>query len=236
MARPRTVSATRASSRPTLASPLGIALAFAPFAVVSIVHLVSKITDGGWLDFGTKPLLMPTLAFAFILLGRHLSRITQALMLAGLLFSWIGDVTVGNLVVGLLFFLIAHLAYIALFLITFDRRGSWWSLLAVPWFVAFIALLADSLGDFFVPVAVYGLVLGVMAVSATRGNVITIAGGILFVISDSLLALRLFSERLQDPTSDVLIMGLYLLAQAALVAGVLLRDESWVPGNRSARG
>jgi uncharacterized membrane protein YhhN len=203
--------------------------AFLPFGLVTIVHLTSKITlSQGW-DVATKPLLMPTLAIAFVLLGRHLGRMTQVLMLAGILLSWVGDVTLSNLTVGLSFFLLAHLFYIAVFLTAFDRRMSRWGLLAVPWFVALLWGLENDLGGYFVPVVLYGLVLGFMAVAATRGTLLTVLGGVLFVASDSLLAFRMFTEALQDPVSDLIIMLLYLAAQALLALGVLQSGRRRAP-------
>jgi uncharacterized membrane protein YhhN len=207
-----------------------------PFALVSVVHLVAKLAEAtGW-DRGTKPLLMPTLAFGFVVLGRRLSRTTLVLVLAGLLCSWIGDLTIGDLVVGLSFFLLAHVAYVVLFLATFDRPVSWWGLLAVPWFVLLLLALGDSLGGFFGPIVVYGLVLGVMAAVSTRGNLLTVLGAVLFVASDSLLAFRLFTELMQGAVADAVIMALYVGAQAALATGVLLRDDPRVPVLSRRRG
>ncbi|WBU38472.1 lysoplasmalogenase [Homoserinibacter sp. YIM 151385] len=206
-------------------------LSVAPFAVVAALHLASKLTEATGLDLLTKPLLMPTLALAFLLLGRGLARQTQALMLGGLLFSWIGDITVESIVVGLSFFLLAHLCYIWLFLATFDRPYSWWSLIAVPWFAALVLALAPALGSFFAPVLVYGLVLGFMAAASTRANLVTALGGALFLASDSLLAFRLFTPALQSSGEDFLIMLLYIASQLLLVVGVLNRDAAGIPGN-----
>lgn len=214
---------------------MGWTLALLPFATVSVIHLVSKLTEAAGWDRGTKPLLMPTLALAFVLLGRRLGRLGQILLLAGLLASWIGDLTIANLPVGLGFFLVAHACYIALFLIAFDRRASWWGLAAVPWFGMLLLGLGGKLGSYFAPLALYGIVLGVMAVCATRGTPLTALGGVLFVASDSMLAFRLFTEHLQGPVADFAIMLLYVAAQAALVIGVL---RSRPPGasRRASRG
>jgi uncharacterized membrane protein YhhN len=122
---------------------------------------------------------------------------------------------------GLACFLVAHLFYIALFWTCFHRRPSWWGLLALPWFAALLWLLAPSLGELLPIVALYGAVLGAMAVSATRGNLYTVLGGVFFVVSDSMLAFRLFTPLFQSPPEDAVIMTAYLLAQAFIVLGVL---------------
>ncbi len=56
-----------------------------------------------------------------------------------------------------------------------------------------------------------------MAVSATRGNLFTIVGGVFFVACDSLLAFRLFTPLFQTPPEDAFIMVAYLLAQVFIV-------------------
>ena len=60
-----------------------------------------------------------------------------------------------------------------------------------------------------------------MAVSATRGNLFTMLGGVLFIVSDSMLAFRLFTPLFQSPPEDAVIMLAYLLAQAFIVIGIL---------------
>ena len=114
--------------------------------------LVAAHRDGG--SFGTA-------VGAFLLAGaltaatgaapaltRIVDRIPPALtgaLLAGVLLSWIGDITLATFIVGLGFFLVAHLAYSAAFLASSRRRTSRWALLYVVWFVALLALLAASL-------------------------------------------------------------------------------------------
>jgi uncharacterized membrane protein YhhN len=204
--------------------------AFTPYFVVSVVYLVGILTETTALGDVTKPLLIPALAIGLVLwlLGRRGTgapvpgRVTTVLLFGGLTFSWLGDMLLGpSFEAGLGCFLVAHLFYIALFWTAFRRRVSWWGLLAVPWFAALLWLLAPSLGALLPVVAVYGAVLGVMAVSATRGNVLTTLGGLFFVVSDSLLAFRLFTPLFQTPPEDAAIMIAYLLAQLFIVLGVV---------------
>ncbi|HXR44079.1 MAG TPA: lysoplasmalogenase [Pseudolysinimonas sp.] len=211
---------------------------FVPFAAVSAVQLVTKYSNDLPLDHVTKALEMPTLALgaAISLVGaRRRPRLVVLIGLtAGLLFSWLGDVVLdSDLRIGLLFFLLAHAAYIVMFALAYrGRRPSWWALLAIPWFVGLLLLLAPVLGGMLALVAVYGLVLGAMAVMATRGNVLTAVGGLLFVASDTILALRLFTGMLGGDTWEFVVMLAYLAAQTLLVAGVGLDTP---PATRPAR-
>lgn len=199
--------------------------AFAPFIVVSVLHLAVKLAGLVEWDRWTKGLTMPALLLGVVIVllaGRlRLPGVTFGLLTGALVLSWIGDLTLSFFEVGLSFFLAAHLLYIALFLLAFRRRISWWALGIIPWFAGLLLALAPFLGESMAIVAVYGAVLGVMAAASTRGNAFTMLGGTLFVASDSLLAFRIFTPLFQTPPEDVLIMGLYLAAQFCIALGVL---------------
>jgi uncharacterized membrane protein YhhN len=204
-------------------------LSFAPYAVIVALHLGAKTVGWTDLDHWTKPLLMPALAIPVVLLGRRGRIAPLAALLGGVLLSWLGDVTVENLPVGLGFFLLAHVAYLLAFGWAYPRRMPRWTLVYAAWWVLFLVLLWPSLGGLAIPVAIYGLALGGMAAVAARGGALPAVGGALFVASDTLLAVRLFTPLLQDRASDVIIMALYVAAQALLVIGLLR-------GRRRARG
>src|SRR5262245_23403174 len=129
--------------------------AFTPFLVVSIVYLVALAVSAGELSASLKGFLMPSLALGFVLvlLGRRgtdraLPRpLAIALTLGGVLLSWLGDLTLGTFVVGLSFFLAAHLCYIALFWTCFRRRPSWWGLVAIPYVAGLLWALGPALGS-----------------------------------------------------------------------------------------
>jgi len=214
--------------------------AFTPYLVVSLVYLGGILSGLTGLSDATKPLLIPALILAFgltLMTRRNQGPANQgaanqgpatpaplaaALTLGGLVLSWAGDVALGpSFELGLGFFLLAHLCYIAAFWTAFRARPSRWGLLALPWFAGLLWLLAPSLGAMLPIVGVYGAVLGFMAVSATKGNLFTILGGVFFVVSDSMLAFRLFTPLFQSPPEDAIIMLAYLLAQAFIVIGVL---------------
>src|SRR6185312_13786933 len=93
---------------------------FAPYLVVSVIHLLA-ITVGATTIAGfTKPILMVLLAVAFLFSLPQLRGEVALLGSLGILLSWLGDTTLSSpdglgFLIGLGFFLLAHIAYIALF-------------------------------------------------------------------------------------------------------------------------
>ncbi|MCD2443823.1 lysoplasmalogenase [Agromyces sp. SYSU K20354] len=210
---------------------------FLPFLAISLVQLVVLYSGPGWAVTTSKALLMPLLAAAVVLSVRRPRPPQVWLLVAALACSWVGDVLLsfpGWFVPGLLAFLVAHVAFIVLFLRLPVRPGAGrpagrsgahrvpaWALVYVAWYVAFLALLGPHLGVLLVPVAVYGAVLGTMAVLAGgRGGVIAV-GGALFVVSDSVLALGRFLPGYEFALHDFAVMSTYLAAQGLIAWGVL---------------
>ena len=199
---------------------------FAPYAAVSAVHLLAKFGGSRTLDRTTKALEMPTLAFgagvAVLLAHRRPSARVSALLFGGLALSWLGDILIDRLTLGLGLFFAAHAAYIVMFELAFHgRRPSRFGLLAIPWFLALLVILVPTTGQMLPLVVAYGLILAAMAISSSRGNRVTALGGVLFVTSDSLLAIRLFTTRLQSDAGRFAVMLSYLAAQALITIGTL---------------
>jgi uncharacterized membrane protein YhhN len=161
----------------------------------------------------TKPLLMPLL-----MPGR--SRATQR----ALALSWAGDIALlgsGDAAfgAGLASFLASHLAWIAALREQPGGRLRARPALAIPPVAAAAALNAwlwPRTGAFRIPVVLYSVVLEVMALTALdRESPAAGAGGMLFLASDSLLALRAFGG-MELPAGDGLVMATYAAAQALL--------------------
>jgi len=139
---------------------------------------------------------------------------------------------------GLGSFLLAHVAYIFFFLrvkkINLPRRK--WSIPVTLCIVAYIAVLLvwlqGGLGDLRVPVLVYALALGGMLLAAIQAfdpksgspAIICIPGAVLFVISDSLLAIDKFLYPFA--AAALVIMLTYGLAQLLLVQGATALQSS----------
>lgn len=203
--------------------------AFLPFAVVSILHVVLLAT-GSPLAAPTKLLLMPMLAVPVLLSARRLTpRSTFVLLLAALLFSWLGDgagaffPAAPELPLMLLFFGIAHIAYIILFARHLAvRRMPWWALVYAAWWIAMIVFLGPHTGGLLVGVAIYGLVLGGTAAFSARCHPLVAVGGAFFLASDTLLAFRLFLPDGLPAWSSPAVMLTYTLGQGLIVAGALI--------------
>jgi len=176
----------------------------------------------------TKPALMPMLAAAAVA-GQEKPDETRNLVLAGLGMSWAGDVALlgegeGPFAAGLVSFLTAHFCYLAA--LAKKRRGGIrkWPALAATYVVAWCvlnALLWPKTGKLRAPVVVYGSALAAMALAALdTGDAKVAAGGALFMVSDSILALRTF-EAADIPNGDGLVMLTYTAAQALLADGML---------------
>ncbi|WP_400993500.1 lysoplasmalogenase [Agromyces sp. GXQ0307] len=206
-----------------------LVFAFAPYAVLSLVHLVVLVGGLGAAPATvTKLLLMPALVVA-VVLARPRSRSTAGLLVAAIVLSWGGDALLtapgdGWFVAGLLSFLAAHVAYVVLFLRlpAAGRRLPWWTLAYVAWFAAFLTLLAPGLGDLLIPVAVLGTMAGL---AGGLGGLVAL-GGALFVVSDSVLALGRFLPGYEFAAHDLVVMSTYLAAQGLIAFGVLTRRGS----------
>ncbi|WP_288967583.1 lysoplasmalogenase family protein [uncultured Microbacterium sp.] len=211
------------------APSLSLTWAFLPFVVISIVHVVLLATDNPFAA-PTKLLLMPMLAIPVLVVARHLTpRITVFLLLAALLFSWLGDGAGAFFPAGpelplmLLFFGIAHVAYILLFIRHLStRRMPWWALVYAAWWVAMIALLGPHTGGLLVAVALYGLVLGATAAFSARCHPLVAVGGAFFLASDTILAFRLFLPDSLPSWSSPAVMLTYVIGQGLIIAGALV--------------
>jgi hypothetical protein len=213
--------------------PATLLWAFLPYIVISASHIILLAIDSP-LAGPTKLLLMPLLAVPVAVSAlRIASRRTLALMLAAIVFSWLGDGAGTFFPAGpelplmLLFFGIAHLAYIALFIRHLTRqRMPWWALIYVVWWVAMIVGLGPHTGGLLIAVAIYGLLLGTTAAISTRCHPLVATGGAFFLASDTVLAFRLFLPDGLPSWSSPAVMLTYTLGQGLIIAGALITLRS----------
>lgn len=203
-------------------------VAFTPFLALAVVHLAMIALGLDEAARISKLLLMPALAVAVVLALWPPRGGASWLLITAIACSWGGDaaLTIAGewwFIIGLGSFLLAHLAYIALFLRlpAAGRRITAWALGYAVWYVGFLALLAPHLGGMLVPVAVYGAVLGAMAALAAAHGGLIAAGGALFVVSDSVLALGRFLPGYEFALHDVTVMTSYLAAQGLIALGAV---------------
>ncbi len=200
---------------------------FGVFVVVASVHLVVLFVHADALAFPTKAMLMPALLLAFVVaLPSRRSEITLWGSLA-LLLAWAGDVVLGNpggvgFIMGLASFLLAHVAYLVLYLRPLrTRRIPGYALVFAIWWVALVVLLLPYVGDLAIPVAIYGLVLCSAAAVAMGTTPVVALGAITFLVSDTLLAFRMFHPSFVLWQADFVIMFFYLGGQALIILGAV---------------
>ncbi|MGW9113512.1 lysoplasmalogenase family protein [Microbacterium sp. NPDC055683] len=200
-----------------------VAWAFAPYAVVSVVHVAALALDSQ-LAPATKLLLMPLLAVPVVVARRD--ALVTVVLLAAIAFSWLGDGAgvvfsrVPELPLMLGFFGAAHVAYIVLFS-TRGRRIPLWTLVYFAWWIGMMVVLGPYTAGMLTAVAAYGLVLAGTAVLSARGGAVAAVGGAFFLLTDSVLAVRFFLPDALPPWSDPVVMAAYAIGQGLLVAGAL---------------
>jgi uncharacterized membrane protein YhhN len=135
-------------------------------------------------------------------------------------------------VFGLGSFLVAHVVYIFLFVrnrrqtIALSAPRVVLSVVVLLYSVAVSAWLLPSLGGLIVPVAVYMCAITAMVVSAILArfqNPWIVVGAILFLISDSLLAVNKFKAPV--PYRDFLVWSTYYAGQYGIAIGFLCRAK-----------
>jgi len=202
---------------------------FLPYIAMSVVHVGALAMDAA-IAAPTKLWLMPLLALPVIVVAflRLRPAIAIVLLLAAIVLSCLGDGAGAFFPFGpelplmLLFFALAHVAYIALFARVLPvRRMPWWTLVFAAWWIGMLLVLAPHVGALLPAVAAYGLVLGGTAAFAARCHWLVTAGGVFFLISDTVLAFRLFIDGMPSWTSP-LVMLTYTLGQGLIVAGSLI--------------
>lgn len=201
---------------------------FLPYIVISIVHVGALAIDSD-IASPTKLWLMPLLALPVIVSLRLRPVFAFMLLLAAIVFSWLGDGAGAffpdgpELPLMLAFFGLAHIAYIVLFVrVLRVRKMPWRALVYAAWWIAMLAVLGPHTGALFFAVAAYGLVLGGTAAFATRCHPLVVWGSIFFLASDTILAFRLFMTDAMPDWTSPLVMLTYTLGQGLIVAGALV--------------
>jgi uncharacterized membrane protein YhhN len=179
---------------------------------------------------------MPLLASGFITGFQKPIQPNTLFIISALFFSWLGDVFLqaeGMFLPGLASFLLAHVSYIFYFIKTgLPRKGmiQQHPLYALPvliYIFSFLYFLFPYLGALSIPVVIYSMTIGLMLICAMNSRIkvpaaasgLFIAGAILFMISDSVLAVDLFA--IKNPFFGLVVMISYTLAQLLIVKGAL---------------
>ncbi len=208
------------------------------FIIVLIAYIIGIQTGNEALQYVFKPLIVPVLIGYFIAATSSIKSKLKKLIVLALIFSWGGDVLLmfqGQkdifFLLGLSSFLLAHIFYIVFFhhirLSEGIKSNIWILLLVVIYYAALIAWLSPYLGDMTLPVRIYGVVISFMLMLALHMLFIQekpagrwlMIGALLFVISDSVLAVNKFYESFE--LSGLVIMFTYGLAQLFITEGAM---------------
>lgn len=220
------------------------------FLIIFVGQLISRYLASEVLDYIFKPLIMPCLALLFIYpkvtdLTANRKKYDN-LILLGFFFSWLGDIALmfdklnsNFFLAGLSSFLLAHICYIFAFYQSSKDSSSPTLLSKKPYlFVPLLVyggglfyFLLPNLQEFTAPVFVYSVVISLMACFAlNRKNSVNprsfnliFYGSLLFVVSDSLIALNKFL--LAIPYNGLWVMLTYMLAQYLIMRGSKLNQS-----------
>ena len=209
------------------------------FALVSLVHVTAIYIRKGKLRRISKIFIVPPLLAAYIA-GQETPLIFTVL---ALLFGWLGDALLLRIreknyfQLGLVSFLLGHVCYIITFIECLGFFGSGAGRIDITTMVVFIPIaiivgvmvfrLITPPKEMIFPVLLYMIAIEVMTFWGLEifildpgfAGLLIFAGALCFMLSDTILAYYAF-RKLTIPGA-VLIMVLYIIAQAGIILGLL---------------
>lgn len=215
------------------------------YILIGALVVSAELTHLEPLRYILKPLLMPALiAFYVLSIGRSLTKIDR-LMIAAWIFSWFGDIVlmftgINYFLAGLLGFLITHLLYTTAFTMVRDRsvatllkRKIWLLIPLLVYLAGLMYLIFPAMAaDMRPPIVIYSIVIGVMVISALNryGRVndssfaLVFGGALIFMLSDSLIAVNKFLCHGSLYMAGVWIMSTYIVGQYLIAKGMLKNE------------
>jgi uncharacterized membrane protein YhhN len=220
---------------------------FVLFLTVSAGELVSTLVELPLLHTICKPALLITLGLYYWSVRHAQKKSISIVVMLAILFSCGGDVLLMFqqsdplfFILGLGSFLVAHIFYILSYQKHMNDENDQalhgvrkirYSFPIVFAGFALVTVLFDHLGDLKIPVVVYAVVLTFMVLTAlfrfgrTGGASfgMVFGGAILFMMSDSLIAINKFLEPI--PLEGFWIMSTYIAAQYLIITGLLKHSD-----------
>ncbi len=212
-----------------------ITIASILFLISAMVDIYAVITNHKILEIIFKPLLMTTLVIVYLVSVKK----PNFWLVSALFFSFWGDVLLlfkeQFFVFGLASFLLAHVLYIKITAGFLNKISPKKILIGSIPFVVFLLvllnLIKNNLGEMLIPVVVYGIVistfgavalLNYMAKKSTE-NLWLFLGAIIFIASDSMIALNRFYE--SQEIYSVSIMVTYIVAQYLICKAIIIKNS-----------
>jgi len=213
-----------------------IKLTFSLFLLASVMDLIGVILKIPLLIYIFKPLIIIALLFLYVFsLTKRLKWYVIALE-----FSFFGDVLLmfsGKLffMAGLISFLMAHILFIKIVINRIQKTSILKGVIAsIPFLIIFIGLiyfLKNSLNELWIPVIIYGITISTFGAvslldylqSKTLKSIWMLVGAVVFICSDSLLAIHKFYS--PNSVFEVLIMVTYIVAQYLIFKSMIISSK-----------
>ena len=203
------------------------------FLTIVILH-ISGILFNETIAFFTKPFLMVSLVIVYLVSSKK----ANFWVVSALFFSFWGDVFLlfkeEFFIYGLASFLIAHILYIKI-TAGFLKKISFQKIVfsSIPFVLILLGLLfliKDNLEEMLLPVIVYGITIctfGAVALlnymqERTSENLWLFLGAIIFIISDSLIAINRFYEPKEMYAISIMIT--YIVAQYLICKAMVVKN------------
>jgi uncharacterized membrane protein YhhN len=208
------------------------------FVIVLSADIAGLLLSDKTVQYISKPFIVVSLIGYFITVTSINQGTVKRWILFALSLSWLGDMLLMFqendeifFLSGLSAFLAAHICYIIYFFKVGKREKLQRNLIilaiAIVYGVSILKFLSPYLGEMKWPVRVYGVVITIMFSMAMhmifiknkQAGYLLATGALLFVISDSILALNKFYRSFE--LAGVVIMLTYGLAQFLITAGAI---------------
>ena len=207
------------------------------FLLVSAIDISAIIYQDDLLRTIAKPLIMTFLVMLYLSAAEK----PNLWFVLGLFFSFLGDVfllftTENFFMFGLGAFLLAHIMYIKI-TAGFLKKQSVTIMVssAIPFVLltaALLYLIKGNLGEMTIPVVIYAIVIATFGSVAflnyrnekSTANLWLFLGAVLFIISDSMIAINRFYEAKE--MYGLLIMLTYIIAQYLICKSMIAKSVS----------
>ena len=202
-------------------------------AILDIIGVAANIL---WLQNIIKPLIILSLITLYYITATERNN----WYILALFFSFLGDVFLldknGYFLLGIGSFLITQILFIKIIISQLRRVANYQIFISTLPFIVYFTMLIfkikDNLNELLIPVVIYGITISVFGmvsllyylVNKTKKSQLLLVGAILFIASDSMIALNKFHEpKIMYP---VVIMITYILAQFLIYRFMVKTDFS----------